>query len=162
MNILLLFTAEWSGFVSSAFSYEDRVGASIFCIGVLGNGILSLTFCPDIDKIWLRTHQKKQGKNPKMSPCAFSQPTEAVSQQNKEQEDEAGDEEATLPIRETSKEHVNFSLPSITFLKNTLGCLVSENTQGYQAERQGITRCSSSDTGGGDGKHARRQEQRCE
>ena len=68
MNILLLLTAEWSGFVSSAFSYEDSVGASIFCIGALGNGILSLTFCPNIDKIWLRTHQKKQGKNPKMSP----------------------------------------------------------------------------------------------
>ena len=68
MNILVLFTAEWNGFISLAFSYEDSVGASIFCIGVLGNGILSLTFCPDIDKIWLRTHQKKQGKNPKMSP----------------------------------------------------------------------------------------------
>ena len=68
MNILVLFTAEWDGFISLAFSYQDSVGASIFCIGALGNGILSLTFCPNIDKIWLRTHQKKQGKNPKMSP----------------------------------------------------------------------------------------------
>ena len=25
-----------------------RVGVSIFCIGILGNGILSLAFCPEI------------------------------------------------------------------------------------------------------------------
>ena len=30
MNNLVLFTAEWNGFISLAFSYEDSVGASIF------------------------------------------------------------------------------------------------------------------------------------
>ena len=30
--------------------YVFGVGARIFCIGVLGNGILSLAFCPEIEK----------------------------------------------------------------------------------------------------------------
>mgnify|MGYP001800477700 CR=1 FL=1 len=29
--------------------YVFGVGASIYCIGVLGNGILSLAFCPEMD-----------------------------------------------------------------------------------------------------------------